>query len=201
MAACNNPPPRNPYRFTDDETQITGFDMDLVTEPARRQSNYDFICAVCLGLARDPRDIGCRHVMCTACFRKLKEDDHNKTHCPQCRREIIFKNNRLNLQGQRDYNAHRVRCRFGTFECGFEGHPEEVDLHQEGCVNTPWIHRPCNHRVIPAEHEAHRLWHEWDHGMAESLFIPKLLFTIFQIDSLFYESTYFLFLWSSTTRS
>ena len=130
MAACNNPPPRNPYRFTDDETKITRFDMDLVTEPARRESNYDFTCAVCLGLARDPQDIGSRHVMCKTCVRKLKEDDHKKKHCPQCRREIQFTRNRISNEGQRDYNAHRVRCRFGSIECGFEGEPEALDLHQ-----------------------------------------------------------------------
>ena len=141
--------------------------------------------------------------MCTACVRKLKEDgpDKKTKHCPQCRREIEFTHNRISLQGQRDYNAHRVRCRFGTIECGFEGDPEAVDQHQEERANSPWIHRPCNHRVIPAEHEAHRLWHEWDNGMTDSLFISNLLTTIFQIDSLFYKSKYFLFLSSSTTRS
>ena len=39
MAANNPPPPRLPQHFTNDRTNETGFEMDLVTEPARGEFN------------------------------------------------------------------------------------------------------------------------------------------------------------------
>ena len=114
-----NNPPRNPHHFNHDQTKQTGFDMDLVTEPVRWESNFDFTCAVCLGLAHDPIDIGCRHLMCKSCLGNRKDHEQRKKLCPQCRREIQFTRNRISNEGQMEYNAHRVRCHFGSIECGF----------------------------------------------------------------------------------
>ena len=100
--AGNNSPPRNPHHFNDDQTKQTGFDMDLVTEPVRRESNYDFSCAVCLGLLREPIDIGCRHLICNSCLGKLKDNEERKKLCPQCRREIQFTGIHISIEGETD---------------------------------------------------------------------------------------------------
>ena len=160
MTASNQP--RNPFPFVEELTTVTGFDMDLVTEPTTRLSQHNLVCPVCMGLARDPYTIDCRHVLCWLCVSHLQSK-----RCPTCRH--AFKTPKKLNHGPQppidDYMAHRVRCRLNGIECGFEGNPVEVDDHQEDCVNTPWINGGCGHYVAPTDFEIHRQYHEWEDGM------------------------------------
>ena len=97
--AAKNPPPRHPHHINDDKTKQMGFDMALFTEPGRRESNYDFECALCLGLARDLINIGRRHVMLSSCLGKLKHNEQRKKMCFQSRVEIHFTQNYIGNVG------------------------------------------------------------------------------------------------------
>lgn len=69
-------------------------DNIILSNVLEAQNNCDLIkvmeCPVCFDLydlsSKSPKTLSCAHTLCATCLRKLKE-----AKCPQCRKEVIFK--------------------------------------------------------------------------------------------------------------
>ena len=153
----------NPVQWVEELSQFIGFDMDLVTPPPQQRTNNIFHCGVCLGFPRNPRYIGCRHIMCNRCFLQLQQPK-----CPTCRNRItghFLIGNMYGSDAYEDYVGHRIRCRLSNKECGFADDPITLNDHQQGCSNTPWINATCGHYIANGDRALHEQYHQWERGI------------------------------------
>ena len=62
--------------------------------------------------------------------------------------------------------AHRVRCKMGGLECGFEVNPREVHEHQDSGESryNPWICMLCHKRNLAHTSAANAEYPKWESG-------------------------------------
>ena len=95
-----------------------------------------FKCSVCSEVVKDPKKLGCDHMVCNLCLQNLDDDYSEGLQCNQCLKIVKIDEAvdppRMFLNF---YSPKELRCVFDA--CSTVCRILEIDKHEEDCIHNP----------------------------------------------------------------
>ena len=132
-----------------------GFDPDLFAEKYE-----DHICAICLGILRNPVCTRCKHYFCESCFDCIR-DEKDCAQCPIDRNKLLPHDYYMARSVQKEIDSKLIlKCPWSSESCKWSGNLKRlVDHIEEECEYAFVKCRECSKEIRRKLMDRHEIEH------------------------------------------
>ncbi|KAI6648017.1 TNF receptor-associated factor 4 [Oopsacas minuta] len=132
-----------------------GFDPDLFAEKYE-----DHICAICLGILRNPVCTKCKHFFCESCFGCIR-DNEDCARCPIDRNKLLPHEYYIARTTQKEIESKLIlKCPWSSESCKWSGNLKQLVTHIEDDCEYAFIKcRECPKEIRRKFMDKHEIEH------------------------------------------